>query len=85
MNDKDIKFRGKRVDNKEWVYGDLLHNSCNKWGNIFPVGIKKDGCHPVEVRPESVGQWTGLKYKNNIDIYEGRYIRTLFGDRKQKT
>lgn len=27
---REIKFRGKSVDNNEWVYGDLIHigNGC---------------------------------------------------------
>ena len=64
-----IKFRGKRVDNGEWVEGSFIHD----WDNgceIAEFGIKALGCHPVEVIPESVGQFTGLLDKNKVEIYE---------------
>ena len=30
---REYKFRGKRKDNGEWVYGDLLHHSHWKDGS----------------------------------------------------
>lgn len=32
---REIKFRGKRVDNGEWVYGDLIHCYGADAGRIF--------------------------------------------------
>ena len=48
-----ILFRGKRIDNGEWVYGDL--RSYLGGGHTF---IQK-GFNMKEVIPETVGQYTG--------------------------
>lgn len=69
--DRQIKFRGLRVDGKGWVYGFYVFTS-NKYHQILTgKWDRKCGCHySYEVIPSSVGQFTGLLDQNGKEIYE---------------
>lgn len=61
---RDILFRGKRIDNGEWVYG---YYSLFKESHAI---MCDDGLWR-KVVPESVGQFTGLYDKHNNKVFEG--------------
>lgn len=91
---REILFRGKRIDNGEWVYGYYARKGADKESfrhyicvSTFSSDYQSNYTYPFylydyEVDPSTVGQYTGLT-ANGKKIFEGDIVKVtgLYPDR----
>lgn len=73
MKIENIKFKAKRLDNGEWVEGDLIH-STSYVGISYPSDEFSDVPIVHRVAPETVCQFTGLTDCKGNEVWEGDII-----------
>ena len=70
---RTIKFRGKSIDGKEWLYGDLVSSADKK---RFAILVNdKESYDECEIIPETIGQFTRLYDCDGKEIFEGDVLK----------
>lgn len=76
---REILFRGKRVDNGQWVEGSLTVDCHGNSWICHPLKFPMEGGFQYfNVDTETVGQFTGMTDKNGTKIFEGDIVKEQY-------
>lgn len=83
MKIENIKFKAKRLDNGEWIDGSLTH-----FKNVAYIRHEERDYHgkfyliTYKVNPDTVCQFTGLKDRNGVEVFENDIVKAVDWEEK---